>query len=283
MRTLPILLCLLGVLCPDRATATGDSLYFLLPTDTVVLYRDAPSGHLLFDHRLSPGQSLFGAARFYGLTLDEIYHLNPTLRPGYETGDAVSVVIPPSLIRSGYHPDSVAWFVPLKYRMRKGETLYGLTKRELPHLDGGVLERLNPGLDPANLRVGQVLNVGYFMITGVPEGAQAEVEDPYVVRNRGMAQLWETRSRGKKLRSANGKAAWTSKGDRNKWMVLHRTAPLGSLVEIDEPRSRKVLYARVVGRIPAAMDSDVILVVSPLLVRAFGVRDRRFYVRTRFF
>jgi hypothetical protein len=67
-------------------------------------------------------------------------------------------------------------------------------------------------------------------------------------------------------------------------MALHRTAPINSLIEIEDPRSRKIIYARVVGRIPEQVnDRNVIVVVSPLLVKAFGVRDKHFYVRTRHF
>jgi len=43
------------------------------------------------------------------------------------------------------------------------------------------------------------------------------------------------------MKSKNGKAAWTRKGDANKWMALHRTAPLNSLIEIEDPRSRKTI------------------------------------------
>ena len=248
----------------------------------MVLYDD-PSGYKLFDHYLAPGQSLYGAAKFYGLSLEEVYHLNPTLRPGYETYDRVRVAVPKSLLRTSFHPDSVAWFVPVAYRMRAGGTLYGLLNREFDHLDEGSLGALNPGLSPLTLRPRQQINVGYMMLTGVPDGAQAEVEDPYVARNRGLRELWTKRVGDRRMKQTNGKAAWTSKGDKNKWMVLHRSAPVNSLVELEDPRSKKTLYARVVGRIPAKMDSDVIVVVSPLLVKAFGVRDRRFYLRTRHF
>ena len=265
-------------------TYTGDSLYFLRPVDTLTIYNDQGSGQLLFDHYLAPGQTLYGVAKFYGLSLEEVYHLNPKLRVKYEPGNKVRVAVPHVAIREAPAPDSLAWFVPVTYRLRKGETLFGLYKRtfQLPNADR--FSRLNPALDVNRLAANQVLNVGHLKLDGIPEGMQAEVEDPYVRRNRGMRQLWEARTKGKKMKSRNGKAAWTSKGDRNKWMALHRTAPLNSLIEIEDPRSRKTIYARVVGRIPDQVtDPNVIVVVSPLLVKAFGVRDRHFYVRTRHF
>ena len=264
------------------ARATGDSLYFLLPQDTVVLHHDPASGLLLFDHYLAPRQTLYGAARFYGHTLDEIYRLNPSLRKGYTPGTRVTVAIPPTAIRSSFTPDSVAWFVPVRYRMSPGETLYGLTRRTLQQPNDELIRQLNPKLDPQHLSPGQVLKIGYLRLDGVARDSSRRVEDPYVLRNYSLRAEWEAAAATKTIQATNGKAAWTSRGDQNKFMVLHRTAPIGSLMELTDPRSRKTLYARVVGRVPEqAYDPRVIVVVSPMLVKAFGVRDKEFYVRTR--
>ena len=281
-----ILLCLTlcGLGSLEAQTYTGDDQYFLRTTDTMYVARDPGSGHILFEHYLAPGQTLFAAGQFYGLSLEDVYTLNPNLRSKYETGDKIKVPIPARAIRDAAAPDSLAWFVPVYYRMGRGETVFGLYRRQLGLETDARLMALNPELDPARLPANAVVHVGYLKIDGIPAAMQGEIEDAYVRRNRGMRDLWNNRTRGKKLNKKNGKAAWTTKGDRDKWMVLHRTAPINSLVEIDDPRSRKVLYARVVGRIPEQIyPPDVILVVSPLLLRAFGVRDKFFYVRTRHF
>lgn len=274
---------LFAVLAWETARATGDSLYFLLPTDTVVLQTETASGHLLFDHYLAAQQTLYGAARFYGLGLEDVYKLNPSLRKGYTPGTRVTVVIPKKSISASFGADSVGWYVPVHYRMGAGETLYGLTRRTLGLPDDALLRTLNPGLDPAHLAPGQLLKIGYLRITGIDPTSQPAIEDPYVLRNFDMRTQWAIVTEGKKIQHTNGKAAWTTSGDSNKFMVLHRSAPIGSVMEIEDPRSRKTIYARVVGRIPEQVyDSRVILVVSPLLVKAFGVRDREFYVRTRY-
>lgn len=267
-----------------RAQQTGDSLYFLLPTDTMLLQTDPLSGNMVFEHYLAPGQSLFGAGQFYGLGLEDVYSLNPNLRSKYEPGDKVRIPIPPKTIRATIAPDSLAWFVPVYYQLRRGETIFGLYKRVLQLPDDSRLMSLNPELNPAALSANQIVAIGFLKLDGIPKEMQGEIEDAYVRRNRGLRELWNNRTEGRRMKSQNGKAAWTRKGDRDKWMVLHRTAPINSLIEIDDPRSKKILYARVVGRVPEQIyPPDVILVVSPLLLKAFGVRDKVFYVRTRHF
>lgn len=254
----------------------------MLPSDTVVLRHEPASGQLLFDHYLAQRQTLYGAARFYGHQLDDVYRLNPDLRAGYTPGTRVTVTIPRDVIRPDHSPDSIAWFVPVHYRIGEGETLYGLSRRTLGLPSDSLLLALNPGLSASTMSPGRVIQIGYLRIDGIDPEQQGTVEDPYVIRNYGLRTKWDQVMADKVLRTTNGKAAWTAKGDRTKFMALHRSAPIGSMIEIEDPRSRKILYATVVGRIPEQVyDSRVILVVSPLLVKAFGVRDREFYVRTR--
>lgn len=250
----------------------------------MTVYNDLASGQILFDHYIAPGQTLFGVSRFYGLSLEDTYHLNPTLRVKYTSGDQVRVPIPRQLIRPAPAADSLAWFVPVYYRMGKGETYFGLYKRVLKLENDAYLKALNPELTPERMAPNQRLAIGFLKLDGIPKSLQGDIEDPYVRRNRGLRDLWNLRTEGKNMTKASGKAAWTSKGDPGKWMALHRTAPINSIIEIEDPRSRKTIYARVEGRIPDQLyDKNVIVVVSPLLVKAFGVRDKHFYVKTRYF
>jgi hypothetical protein len=240
------------------------------------------AGQLMFSHRIKTGQSLYGIGRYYGLKLDDIYLLNPRLRIGYETGDEVKIVMPSVAVKHFVSYDSIDYFVPVFWTLQKGQTVYGLTHRLLKLPSEEVLAKNNPSLDLANLKVGQQLFIGWLSVDGISSEMQGEVEDPYVRLNTGMRKQWNSISKGKRLHSANGKAAWASNGDRNKFMALHRSAPLNSLIEIMDKRTGKTLYCRVVGRIPDQVyDQNVQVVVSPLLVKAFGVRDRFFYVQVK--
>ena len=47
-----------------RLLATGDSLNYLLPTDSLVLQMDY-GGELVFEHQIEPGQTLFSVSKFF--------------------------------------------------------------------------------------------------------------------------------------------------------------------------------------------------------------------------
>lgn len=249
----------------------------------MMLYPHTASGKLLFDHSLAPRQTIYGASKFYGVHVEDFFYLSPQLRDKYTVGDVIKVPISTNEIRREIPADSLAWFVPVRYKLQPGETLFGLATRRLGWLNDAPLRMLNPEVDVQRLKAGAVLNIGYLTVAGLPP-REAGYLDPYSARNRGLAQLWEARTAGKRMKVENGKGAWTKKGDENKFMVLHRTAPINSIVELTDPRSRKTIYARVLGRIPEQRyHPKIIVVVSPLIVKAFNVRDKEFYVKMRHF
>lgn len=255
---------------------------FLDPLDSVVVRHDFMSGNLVFDAAVPDGASLYALGKFYGLRLDDVYLLNPRYRLGYAPGDQVTIPLPRPALRPFIPYDSINFYAPVYYEFKRGETLYGLVHRALKLEDDQQLYLNNPGLTAQNVRVGQLLFVGWLSTAGITAEMQGELEDPYVKRNTALRQQWNRVSKGKRLKTQKGKAAWTSQGDRSKFMVLHRTAPIDGLLEIMDKRTGKTLYCRVVGRIPDQVyDRNVQVVVSPLLVKAFGVRDRFFYVQVK--
>lgn len=261
---------------PDQSSA------LLGPLDSIIADYDLMSGHLLFNYPIPEKTSLYSVGNFFGLQLDDIYLLNPKYKLGYETGDQVQIPLPLPAIRPFIPYDSINYFAPVYYTFKKGETLYGLIHRVLKLESEDQLYLNNPDLTAQNVKVGQLLFIGWLSINGISSEMQGELEDPYVRQNTALRKEWDRISQGKRLNAQKGKAAWTNAGDRNKFMALHRTAKLNSLIEIMDKRTGKTLYCRVVGRIPDQVyDQNVKVVVSPLLVKAFGVRDKYFYVQVK--
>ncbi|MEM6877348.1 MAG: LysM domain-containing protein [Bacteroidota bacterium] len=280
-RTSLLLLFLPAYVC---AWATGDSLNYLLPSDTIIIYPDRASGHLVFDHQIEPGQTLYGLARHYGLPIEDFYYLNPSLRGSYDPGISAQIAIPSVALKPVIRVDSITYYSPVFWEFSAGQSIFGLVNRHLHWPSDEMIRYNNPGLDPANMKAGQRIFIGWLPVAGIPEDLQPEVIDPYVRQNQGLAEQWRQSTVGKSLQTASGKAAWTEEGDPGQFLALHRSARIGSLIEVLDKRTGKVLYCRVIGRIPGQIyDPNVEVVLSPLLVRAFGVRDRFFSVQVKFY
>jgi len=260
--------------------ATGDSIRYLLPTDTLVLKADFDNT-LLHQHQLEPQQTLFSLAKFYGLHIDELYSYNPAARFGYHVGDFIDIPIPKAAIFYDLPEDH--WthpYAPVYYEVSGKETVFNICKRKFA-IDIEVFSERN-GLEDYALRRGQQLFIGWISTRGIDPELQQTAGGYYARINYPWKLRWLEKVGRAKVKVQKGKAAWTKGGDREHFYALHRTAPVGSMVEIENPMTRIKIYAEVIGRVPDQLyDSTVIVVVSPLVVTALGARDRTFYVRLR--
>jgi len=166
MGTILILGTLL-LLLKTNLGATGDSLRYLTPQDTIFISTGA-YGQKMFVHTMEPQQTLYSLSRFYGLTLDELYFYNPKNEGGrYGVGSQINIPIPNrSIIR--YRPEdySDTLYVPLYYVVQKGETMYHIPQRLFQLPTDALIDR-NSYVVPT-FSVGQKLKIGCMSIKGEP-------------------------------------------------------------------------------------------------------------------
>lgn len=78
-----------------------------------------------------------------------------------------------------------------------------------------------------------------------------------------------------------GVATWIDDSglDPNKKLVLHRTAPIGTVIRITNPMTNRTTFAKVVGRFADSESTrDVIIVMTKGTADALGALDKRFHV-----
>ncbi|TXB66554.1 lytic transglycosylase [Phaeodactylibacter luteus] len=267
----------------NAATLTGDSLQYLTAKDTVLL----SMGQLqqpLMTHYLAPGQTLYSLARFYGLSVNELYFFNPGLSPqSMYYGMPVYIPLPPKAIRKYWMQDMrPGEYAPAYYMVRKGDTLYRIAKSyfNIP------LEEMmaRNGLLDHNLKPNQLLLIGWLSVEGVPDSLRKHVGGVLGERNAALQKLFIYQANQERIRESQGAAFWPK--DLNMaadLLALHRTAKIGSVVSIHNPMSRRTVYAKVVGRIPdTAYKDDIVVVVSPQVAQLLGAIDPRFFVKVKY-
>jgi len=77
-----------------------------------------------------------------------------------------------------------------------------------------------------------------------------------------------------------GTAVWISDADLDptKMLVLHRTAPIGSVMKITNPMTNRSTFAKVVGKFTEnETTKDVIIVMTKAVADALGAIDKRFF------
>ena len=169
------------------------------------------------------------------------------------------------------------------YKVSAGETLYSISKRFGTTVDD--LTSLN-GLTSTTLTPGQVIKVRAGQSTApaqtVPQPtAKQDATSVVLPSDSANANRFNANKYGLYEKDEQGVATWMDDADLdpNKKLVLHRTAPIGTVIKITNPMSNLTTYAKVVGRFTDnASTKDVIIVVTKNVAESLGALDKRFHV-----
>ena len=102
-------------------------------------------------HVVKSGENLTSIARDWGVTIKSIIELNEIKNPDkLKLGEELKIPLRDQW-NSDYPEDDGL------YRIKKGDTLEGIAKFLNTTID--VLQDLNPGIDPAKLKIGTMINV----------------------------------------------------------------------------------------------------------------------------
>lgn len=144
------------------------------------------------------------------------------------------------------------------HTVQSGETLFSLATR----YETSVEELIQwNGLTSNNLRSGQVLKVG----RGAPAPSTVPViGTPKMASSPGEMNVeptYENTSGGFKNMTETGLAeVIEGTGTHKKYLVLHRTAPVGSIIRVKNEENDITIFARVVGTLPETGDNSKLVV-----------------------
>lgn len=176
-----------------------------------------------------------------------------------------------------------------QYKVSAGETLYSIAKRFGTTVDDiTATNKLTSSIVP-----GQILQIR----SGVPP-TPAPIPTPVVThsgdtlltkRDSTMVAPADTMGEhrpgtgkyGLFEKNEKGVATWITDTslDPNKKLILHRTAPIGTVMRITNPMTGKSTFAKVVGRFTDNQETkDVMIVMTKNVASSIGALDKRFQV-----
>jgi LysM repeat protein len=288
------------------------------PADSVGV--EIRGGQRFVKHRVAKGETLYALARRYNVKADQIQAANPQLTGGLTLGQVV--LVPRGAAKAAATtaarpvptreaaPAAEPGAVPARHTVAKGETLFGIARRF--NLAPAELIRLNHLPAGGSVRVGQELllsgaeaattaptaateaspvPVGVSKITDPAPKAPAK-EEPIAtvtpvtspVERREERERTPTRASEVISRvTESGIAATIEKSGTDKYLALHKTAPVGMIMQVRNTMNGQSVYVRVIGKLPDTGDNNNVLVrLSPRAVQKLGTPDARFRVETSY-
>lgn len=262
-------------------------------------------------HKLDPKDNYYSVGRRYNVKPATIIQFNndaplkigniikvPTDRPFLETTKTVNTqqnkpaappIVAPQQTQVQKPVADAQDDTPVQqYKISAGETLYSVAKR----FDSTVedITKLN-GLTSTTVIPGQVVKVKAGS-ANVPPPAPVVVATPRPIAKRDSttyATAQDSANRhfnnpnryGLFEKNEKGVATWIDDTslDPNKKLVLHRTAPVGTVIKITNPMTNRTTFAKVVGGFTDnETTKDVIIIMTKNVAESIGALDKRIHV-----
>ncbi len=244
------------------------------------------------DYKIKPRENLNVLAERFGTTVEEIKRINGFTSNNLQIGQVVKVPssngtsttipensplvnqkLPEEVVKNLKTPKATASTNNgFEHTVVAGETIYsigskyGLTTYQI---------KLANNLTSSEVVVGQKLIIkGANVVAEEEENSSAPntIKDPslrYAPSKYGITQIEE-----------KGQAVWIADPDldASKMLILHRTAPVGTIIKITYPMSNRSTFAKVVGKFTEnETTKDVIIVMTKAVADAVGALDKRFF------
>ncbi len=239
-------------------------------------------GNKTFEHVMKADETLYSLSKFYGLTLEELFVFNPSMIEAiWDIGERLTIPLPNrAVIRYTESADEVKNLIPLYYKAKPGDTMYGIAKKnfKMPVEDLLIRNKLKDN----TLSLNQVLLVGWMKKDGIlPEWHNsAKINPP----SNEIGEFFEKGAPKKGSIYEHGMAYWDKRSKKSTDLfTLHRHAAIGSKIAVHNPMNRKTVYAKVIGRLPENVYPDkVMVVISPKVAKLLGALDGQFFVKVRY-
>lgn len=245
------------------------------------LFLTVSEGKKFLQHPVKPKQTLFSLARYYGLSLEELYEYNTHFRtdPTLYTGTRVKIPVPNRAIKRYKNSQfKASKNVPVYYVVQPGDNLYQICKRNFDMPVDSILKRNK--LKNNNIRPGQLLLVAWMGVDGIP----ADWRPVRVfTKNDALKSRYDEEKKRHKEGISQGVCFWQKDSkEKGDLYAMHREADIGTIMAVTNPMGGRTVYAKVIGRIPSGYESNIEVILSPEAARTLGARDPRFFVKVKF-
>ncbi|WP_162910511.1 LysM peptidoglycan-binding domain-containing protein [Hymenobacter oligotrophus] len=300
-------------------------------------------------HRVTAGETLYGLARRYRVSVEDIMEANPSIKGALVSGQEVLVprvraLVPATAPKAAAAtttgteaPTAAARSLPTDakgnrvYKVQPGQTLFAISRKF--GVAPAALQRYNKLATNGGVKVGQTLII-------VPAGGAAAAAEPAVAAAKPVptpptarperddetekerAKEREREADREKEREAaktkeaeatrekdvappsptatpadeptrasevvrkvteSGLAAVIEGGNSEKYLALHKTAPVGTIMMVRNIMNGQVVYVRVIGKLPDTGDNSTVLIrLSKKAVAKLNTPDQRFRVETSY-
>jgi LysM repeat protein len=257
-------------------------------------------------HKVIAGQTLYSLSRRYGTSVTDIKNKNAELANGLQVGQ--TILIPYNKPVNEANPTSASSHV-----VKTGETLFSISRQYNVNVED--IKKLN-GLTSNELSIGQTLKIAVApaatvkkevtpVVNKTEDVVKKEVIEPAKEKVK-EAELKaiskiDTAKAAKEVVKENPTEVYDAKPfeeiieegqaelivedeSSTKFLALHKTAKVGTVIKVKNRMNNLTVYVRVVGEIPKTTDNEnIIIKINKRAYDQLKALDTRFLVELSYF
>lgn len=243
-------------------------------------------GKVFVHHKVGEKETLFSIAQRYSTTMYEVIQENPGADAGLRFGQMLKVPYGKPF-KAPTAAVAVANNAPASrtHKVQASETIFSISRRyEISVAD---IKRWN-NLQTDAIKVGQIL-----VVASPPSERSAEstivastANTPEISPRTDRAPVIEnartpvsTGSKNQRVKEKGIAEVITGTDDSAKFLALHKTAPVGTIVQVTNPMNNVSIFVRVVGKLPETGDNEKLIIkLSKSAYERLNALDKRFLV-----
>jgi LysM repeat protein len=253
-------------------------------------------------HIVASGETLYSITTKYNISVDELKKANPGLTSTISVGQELTIPTKGATVATATTTKpATSSKVAVNHQVAAGETLYSISKKYNVGVDD--IKKANPGI--GSLQVGQVVvvpgvdaslavpTVAATTTTTTPKPAtttptttNVEADTIQLQQDKARLETMQTQTQPIKTVPASDFKKITESGfadvmadnlDSPKYLAYHKTAPVGTIIQLLNESTGIKVYVRVVGKLTdTGADGKTIIRISKKAYERLGGTGTRF-------
>jgi LysM repeat protein len=218
-------------------------------------------------HIVEKKETLYAISKKYNVSPEEIVKANPGIETGIKEGQSLKIPVTSSSTEVKEVPKSGKI-----HKVEPKETLFGISKKynvsvdDIKKANPQLIDGLKEGMEIVIPEKGKTVTNTPVAVVKVKEEEKNEPVIPAQnqpkgefkkITENGMAELLE------------------SKTDAPKFQALHKTAPVGTIIQVVNESNSQKIFVRVIGRLTDVTDSKTIIKISQKAMDRLEVKDKK--------
>lgn len=222
-------------------------------------------------HIVEKKETLYSISKKFSVSVEELTKANPGIEGGLKEGQTLKIPVTVTVVGETKEVKSGKI-----HKVEPKETLFGISRKynisvdELKKANPQLIDGLKEGMEIVIPEKGKTVTpVATNPVKEKEKEKEEEKTEPVIPAQN------QPKGEFKKITENGIAELLESKTDSPKFQALHRTAPVGTIIQVVNESNGQKIFVRVIGKLTEVTDSKTIIKISQKAMDRLAVKDKK--------